>query len=94
MSLLNASSALRELDSLERKKAEVLFVLAVLSAKHGYKSIAKGCAEECILLLRRVGAESYEECATSVVNLEGVILPDFLHEDTVRARLMSFGVQV
>ncbi len=94
MSLLNASVALRELDFLDRKRAETLFTLAVLSAMHGYMRVAKGYAEECILLLRRIGTETYEECATSVVCCNGVILPEFLHEDVVRARLGSFQVQV
>ena len=94
MSLINASVALRELDSLDRKKAEILFTLAILNARHGYGRVAKGYAEECILLLRRIGTETYEECATSVVCCQGVALPEFLHEDVVRARLKPFQVQV
>lgn len=94
MSLLNASAAIKELDSLDRKRAETLFTLAVLNARHGYKRVARGYAEECILLLRRIGTETYEECATSDICCQGVVLPEFLHEDVVRARLKPFQVQV
>lgn len=94
MSLLSASIALKDLDSLDRKRAETLFILAVLSAKRGYLRVAQGYAEECILLLSRVGTETYEECVTSGLCCQGVVLPDFLHEDVVRARLKSFHVQV
>lgn len=94
MSLLDASAALRELDSLDRKRAETLFVLAVLNANHGYYRVARGYAEECILLLSRIGTESYEECATNFVCLQGIVLPEFLHEGVVRARLKELEVQV
>jgi len=94
MSLLNASVLTKELDLLDRKRAEILFVLAILNAKRGYVRVAKGYAEECILLLHRIGADSYKECATNFTCLEGVAMPEFLHEDVVRARLKPFQVQV
>lgn len=94
MSLHNASKALRELALLDRKRAETLFVLAILSARHGYSLVARGYAEECIALLGRLGTESYEDCATNFVRLEGVELPELLHEDVVRNRLSAYGVQV
>ena len=92
MSLLKAANAMRELDSLERQRAEHLFVLAMLNAGRGYMRVAKGYAEECILLLRKIGTDSYEECATSTVCLEGVSMPEFLHEGVVRHRIEHFGV--
>lgn len=94
MALLNSYSALKELDSLDRKKAEMLYVLAVLNAKHGYKLVAKGYAEECIKLLRHIGDKTYKECATTTVCIGGVALPEFLHEDVVRQQLTYHGVQV
>ena len=94
MSLLNASAALNELAQLDRKRAETLFVLAVLNVRHGYLHVAEGYAKECIFLLRRIGTESYEDCATNRIALEGVVLPEFLHEDVVRSRLGLLGVGV
>ena len=67
MPLLKAVSVFKEVDSLERKRAEMLYVFAILSAKSGYCHIAKGAAEECILLLRKIGADTMEECATQTV---------------------------
>lgn len=94
MSLLDAVSVLKELDTLDRKRAETLYVLAILNAQRGYKRVAKGYAEECIRLLRHIGTRTYEECATNSVCLGEVMLPEFLHEDVVRARLQSLGVSV
>lgn len=92
MSLLDAVSVLEELDALDRKRAQALYALAILNAQRGYKRVAKGYAEECIRLLRRIGTRTYEECATNSVRLGEVALPEFLHEDVVRARLQSLGV--
>ena len=70
----------------------MLYVFAILSAKSGYCHIAKGAAEECILLLRKIGADTMEECATQTVSIEGVTLPEFLHEGVVRERLGMYGI--
>ena len=94
MSILNAVSVLNELETLDRRKTQVLFVLAILNAKHGYPCVAKGYAEECILLLRRIGTDSYEECATNIPSLGGVLLPELLHEEVVRERLKFFKIEL
>lgn len=94
MSLPDVTSALKELDTLDRKRAETLYVLSILNARRGYKLVAKGYAEECIRLLRHMGNNTYEECATNFTCLGGVALPDFLHEEVIRARLQPLGVLV
>ncbi len=90
MSLLKVMSAVRELHSLDRKRAEMLYVLATLNARQGYFLVAKGYAEECLLLLSQIGSNSYEECATNLVCVEGVCLPEFLHEGVVCDYFASF----
>jgi hypothetical protein len=93
MSLMNATAMFKEIDALERKRAEMLYATAVASAQSGYSRVAKGFAEECILLLRKIGTNTYQECATGAPCLEGVTMPDFLHEGVVRERLKTFGIE-
>lgn len=94
MSLSRAISTLREVETLDRKSAEAFFVLAVLTARRGYLRIAKGCAEECVLRLRKMGTDTREECATHETVIEGVTLPEFLHEEVVQDRLRAYNVRL
>lgn len=92
MSLLGAVMVFGEVDALEHQKAELLYVSAVLSARSGYRKVARGFGEECIALLRRIGADTPEECATQHTVVYGVALPEYLHADVVRDRLSGYSV--
>jgi hypothetical protein len=94
MSLLNAAVALQVLDLLDRKRRDMLFVLAILNAERGYLHVAEGYAKECLALMKRIGTDSCAECAATAPTIEGVALPEFLHEATVRGRLQSRGVAI
>lgn len=94
MSLLDAVPAVLELDSLDRRRAEMLFALSVLNARRGYLHVAKGYGRECLALLGRIGTDTCAECATSTTSIYGVLLPDFLHQDTVRAALKPFKIRI
>jgi len=94
MSTTNAISALKNLHILDLKKAEMLFALAILNAQHGYRRVAKGYAEECISLLKRIGTNTLEDCVTNLISLEGVAMPEFLHENVVRVRLESYDIHI
>lgn len=94
MSLMDAVSVMREVDALERKRAERLYALAIINARSGYQRVAKGYAEECVLLLRKIGAETYEECATCTACVEDVPMPEFLHEDVIRQSLASYKISL
>ena len=93
MSRMKVIPLLNELDTLDRRRAETLYALFILHARLGDKRVAKGYAEECIEILRCLGSDTYEECVTDVTSIGGVTLPDFLHEDMVRAQLRFFGVE-
>ena len=93
-SLLNMSAVLRDMDTMDRRRAGMFYALAVIAAKSGYKRAAKGFGEECILLLTKIGTNSFEECATVDALVEDVVMPDFLHENIVRERLSLFGVEL
>jgi hypothetical protein len=92
MSLLAAVHAFGEIDSLERRRAETLYASAVLLARSGYGHAAKGFGKECIALLKKIGTDTQEECATHMASVCGVPLPEYLHEDVVRDRLGGFAV--
>ena len=92
MSLMNASSVLLEIDALERKRAERLYALAIINVHSGYQRVAKGYAEECILLLRKIGDDTYEECATRTACVENIPMPEFLHEDVVRQNMAFYKI--
>ena len=94
MPFFNTIAAAKTLNDCRHKEAETLYVLAVLYARHGYKEVATGFGRECIGLLRRLGTDTMEDCATNFVCLEGVALPEFLHEDVVRDRLKTHKIEV
>ena len=94
MSLNNVVTAQKLLNTLSRERAETLYVLAVLNAKSGYQEVAAGYARECIKSLKLMGTDTLEECTTNLVCLEGVFIPEFLHEDVVRANLRALKVKL
>ncbi|HEY4488687.1 MAG TPA: hypothetical protein VJB97_04165 [Candidatus Paceibacterota bacterium] len=85
---------IKEVDDLERRRAETLYAAAVQSAHTGNMRISKGFAEECVLVLRRVGTDTQEECVARSARIGKVELPDFMHEEVVRQKLRSFGVNL
>lgn len=82
----------RAIDSLDRNQAAVLYASAIAHARRGDRHIAKGFAEQCILLLRDIGSHTVEDCATEVSTVGGVAIPDFLHEEVVRQRLGAYQI--
>lgn len=77
-----------------RQEAEFFYVLAILYARNGKKYIVAGYAKECLELLKKLGTETMRDCATSLTCVEGVCLPEFLHEGTLANGLKPYGIKV
>lgn len=78
-------NSLREVDP--RNAAEYAYVLAQLHKRAGEDEQAIRFGREAIALFDKFRMESMEECAARNVVIEGVALPDLIHQDVVRDRL-------
>ena len=78
-------NSLREVDP--RNAAEYAYVLAQLHKRAGDDEQAIRFGREAIALFDKCRMESMEECAARNVVIEGVALPDLIHQDVVRDRL-------
>jgi len=94
VSMPSISSAMAEIHSLDMRKAELMFSIAVVSAKSGHMHMAEGFAREALELLNRMVCRSYEDCATGDISILGVLLPEFFHEGTVRERLSLLNIKL
>ena len=90
MVLEQTLNSLREVNP--RNAAEYAYVLAQLYKKAGNdeQAIRFGC--ESIALFDKCRMESMEECVARNVVIEGVTLPDLIHQDVVRDRLQPLNV--
>lgn len=78
-------NSLREVDP--RNAAEYAYVLAQLHKRAGGDEQAIHFGREAIALLNKCRMDSMEECAAHNMVIEGVVLPDLIHQDVVRDRL-------
>lgn len=78
-------NSLREVDP--RNAAEYAYVLAMLHKRGGDDEQAIRFGREAIALFDKCRMETMEECAARNVVVEGVALPDLIHQDVVRNRL-------
>lgn len=78
-------NSLREMDP--RNAAEYAYVLAQLHKRAGDDEQSIRFGREAIALFDKCRMESMEECVARNVVIEGVALPDLIHQDVVRDRL-------
>ena len=78
-------NSLREVDT--RNAAEYAYVIAMLHKRAGNNDEAVRYGREAIALFDKCQMETMEECAARNVVIEGVALPDLIHQDVVRDRL-------
>lgn len=78
-------NSLRDVDP--RNAAEYAYVLAMLHKRAGDDEQAIRFGREAIVLFDKCRMETMEECAARNVVVEGVELPDLIHQDVVRDRL-------
>ncbi|MEK6535585.1 MAG: nucleoside-diphosphate kinase [Thermodesulfobacteriota bacterium] len=77
--------SLREVDP--RNAAEYAYVIAMLHKRTGDSKQAIQFGRESIALFGKCRMDTMEECAARNVVIEGVALPDLIHQDVVRDRL-------
>lgn len=70
-----------------RMAAEVAYVLAKLHLDDGDIERATHFGQESIQLFDGCKMETVKDCAAHYTVLEGVALPDIIHQDVVRNRL-------
>src|SRR3989344_1696844 len=78
-------NSLHEVDP--RNAAEYAYVLAMLHKQAGNDEQAIRFGREAIALFDKCRMDTMEECAARNVVVEGVALPDLIHQDVVRDRL-------
>jgi len=77
--------SMREVDP--RNAAEHAYVLAQLYKKDGDDGKAVQFGQEAIELFDKCQMDTAEECSARNVVIEGVTLPDLIHQGVVRSRL-------
>ena len=70
-----------------RKAAEVAYVLAKLHLDDGNVEKATHFGQESIRLFDGCEMETLKNCAAHYTVLEGIALPEIIHQDVVRDRL-------
>lgn len=78
-------NSLRDVDP--RNAAEYAYVLATLHKRAGDHEQAIKFGREAIALFDKCRMETMDDCAARNVVIEGVALPDLIHQDVVRDRL-------
>ncbi|MBI2050550.1 MAG: hypothetical protein HYT31_01975 [Parcubacteria group bacterium] len=84
-SLEQALNALRATDP--RNAAEHAYALAMLHKQAGNSEQAVRFGRDAIALFGACRMETMEDCAARNTVIEGVALPDLIHQDVVRDRL-------
>lgn len=74
-------------DANPRNAAEYAYVLAMLHKQAGDKEQATQFGREAITLFDKCRMDTLEDCASHNVIIEGIALPDLIHQDVVRDRL-------
>lgn len=75
-----------------RNAAEHAYALAVLYQRQGNLDEAVRFGREAITLLGQCPTDTLNECAARNTILEGVAIPDILHEAVIRDRLQSLAL--
>ena len=72
-----------------RNAAEHAYALATLYHRDGGIEEATRFGREAILLFDRCQMQSLDDCAARNTIIEGIPMPDLIHQDVVRDRLKS-----
>ncbi|MEX0918408.1 MAG: hypothetical protein WDZ85_00335 [Candidatus Paceibacterota bacterium] len=78
-------ASLSEVDP--RNAAEHAYVLAVIHKRAGNSEEAIRYGREAVALFDKCQMETMEECSARNVVIEGIALPELIHQDVVRDRL-------
>lgn len=69
-----------------REAAELAYVIATLKRREGDREGAAQYARRAIDLFKSVPTDTLEDCAARNTVIDGIALPDLIHEDVVRER--------
>lgn len=88
MSLSFLEETLNQLETVDpRNAAEYAYALAVLNQRAGNSDRATQLGLKAITLFGLCPMETMADCAARNVAIEGVVIPDLIHENVVRDRL-------
>jgi hypothetical protein len=76
----------------KRRAAEIAYVLAVLMFEERDVERATNYGRESIKLFEELNIQTLDQAAARYVVLNGVALPDYIHEWVVRDRLKMLGL--
>ena len=77
----------RECEVDKRNAAEIAYAVAVVSRKAGDFQKAKRYAEVAISMFEELNITSLEDAVARNNVIEGVVIPELIHENVVRDRL-------
>jgi len=75
-----------------KKAAELAYVIAMKSKRNGNSIKAVEFGKECLRLLDLTNPQTMDECAPIFTVVNGVALPEFLHQEVVRDRLSPLAL--
>ncbi|MBI5077738.1 hypothetical protein HZB94_05175 [Candidatus Falkowbacteria bacterium] len=82
------------LDETLKELAAIYYVLAMQYAQLGQKDLSADYGRRCVETLRAHGDRTLKDCATNQIELFGVPLPEFLHDELVITMLSAHGVTI
>lgn len=71
-----------------RRAAEIAYVIAKKAKADGDNEKAIKFGNEAVMILDNLNVSTMEECATFYTVLNGICLPDYIHSDLIRNRLL------
>ena len=69
-----------------REAAELAYAIAALKRRAGDREGAAQYARRAIELFKTVSTDTLEDCAARNTIVDGIVIPDLIHEDVVRDR--------
>ena len=70
-----------------REAAEVAFAIAMKAKQDGNIEKATEFGKRSVQLFEQLNVQTMEECANLHMTINGIGIPDLIHEDVVRSRL-------
>ncbi len=80
----------KEFERNKKSAAEIAYVIAVLAQKSDNLTKAKEFALKSISLFEELDIQNLERAASEHNSIEGVVIPEWIHEGVVRERFKDF----
>ncbi len=88
--LKGAFERYRETDP--RIAAEIAYALAVKEKEAGHLESAREYANVCVAIFRTLEIRTLEHAAGRYVTINGVLIPDLIHDDVVKRDFADMGL--